>query len=360
MKSKKAIWVLSIFVFLLNASVFEIDGQNTAANNPVGANNSVADKKTQPTEIEKSENSDSRKNIDSTEAQKSLKNQNSERYRVGFQDTLEINVSRHPELSQTIAVSPDGTIFLPRIEQPILAYCKTEGELKTDITTLYKSYLKNPYVNVRVSDQKSQLFAVIGAVEKPGNYYLNRKVSLLELLSLAGGPDVEFAGGKIQLARTGNIAGCREDGETETETKGITFASYNLRDVLEGKQNPMMQPGDILSVLKSEEAYVVGNVFKPAKVPLNEPVTLTQAISIAGGRDATSNDKVTIERQAIGNSPKIDLVFSLKDIKNKKVPDPFLQANDTVNVGNDNVKSVRNGLLKAITGGLGNVFYRLP
>ncbi len=63
---------------------------------------------------------------------------------------------------------------------------------------------------MRVSEQKSQSLAVLGAVEKPGNFYLNRKVRLLELLSLAGGHDVEFAGGKIQVARIVTLPAVRK------------------------------------------------------------------------------------------------------------------------------------------------------
>jgi hypothetical protein len=57
---------------------------------------------------------------------------------------------------------------------------------------------------------------------------------------------------------------------------------------------------------------------------------------------------------------KTELMFNLKDIRDKKIPDPLLQANDIVAVGTDKIKSVSNGLLKAVTGGLGNVFYRFP
>jgi hypothetical protein len=44
-----------------------------------------------------------------------------ERYRIGFQDTLEIQVFRHPNLSQKVSVNPDGTITLFRASKPIVA-----------------------------------------------------------------------------------------------------------------------------------------------------------------------------------------------------------------------------------------------
>src|ERR1043165_8179001 len=88
-----------------------------------------------------------------------------ERYRIGYQDTLEIQVFRHPELNRRVNVNPNGTINFFRLDAPIVAVCKTETELASDIEKAYeKDYLKNPEVSVVAVDQKSQSVAVIGAV----------------------------------------------------------------------------------------------------------------------------------------------------------------------------------------------------
>ena len=291
-----------------------------------------------------------------SENQTSENRQRNEKYRIGFQDTLEIQVFRHPELSQVVNVSPDGTILMPKIDRPIVAVCKTERELKADVETLYKSYLKNPFVNVRVAQQLSQPFAVIGAVEKPGSFYLNRKIRLLELLAFAGGPKIEKAGANIQVARIGNVSGCAENTDSDDE---VVFLSYKIKNVLDGKENPWMQPGDIVSVLEVEQAYVVGNVKDPTKVPLKEPVTLTQAIAYAGGLASEAlTSKVKIQRQQSGSPLKTETIYDLKDITSKKIADPVLEPNDIVEVPKDGVKSVRNGIIKALTGGIGGLFYR--
>lgn len=285
--------------------------------------------------------------------------QRDDKYRIGFQDSLEITVFRHPELSQVVNVSPDGTILMPRIDKPIVAVCKTERELKASVETLYKSYLKNPFVNVRAVQQLSQPFAVIGAVEKPGNFYLNRRIRLLELLAFAGGPKVDKAGAKIQVARVGNVAGCSDNIEGEDVDKQVVFLGFKTNDVMAGKENPWMQPGDIVSVLDAEEAYIVGNVNKPSKISLRETVTLTQAIAIAEGLNKTANTgKVVIQRQASGNQPKTEIAYNLKDIRDKKIPDPTLQANDIVEVGNDKAKSLRKGVYDIFKNVLPTAIYR--
>src|SRR5215212_4072016 len=107
----------------------------------------------------------------------SFKSQNpDERYRIGYQDALAIQVFRHPELTQKVNVNTNGTVNLFRIDGPIMAVCKTESELANDIAEAYKKdYLRNPEVQVVAVEQKSQAFGVMGAVEKPGSYYINRR-----------------------------------------------------------------------------------------------------------------------------------------------------------------------------------------
>ncbi len=287
------------------------------------------------------------------------KNSTDEKYRIGFQDTLEVQVFRHPELSLVVNVSPDGTILMPKIDQPIIAVCKTERELGAFVGALYKSYLKNPFVSVRAIEQRSQPFAVIGAVEKPGSFYLNRKIRLLELLAFAGGPKTEKSGSKIQVARVGNPAGCTVNAESDNDK--VVFLGYKINDVMNGKENPWMEPGDIVSVLEAEQAYVVGNVIKPDTISLKEPKTLTQAIAAAGGLGSeASTSNVRIQRQEVNSPVKTELIFNLKDILSKKIPDPVLQANDIVEVSKDGVKSLKKGLYKILTNGVPSIFSRVP
>lgn len=290
--------------------------------------------------------------------------QNEERYRIGLHDVLEVTVYRHPELSQpNIRMDETGRIRLPRIESSILAICKTENELSAEIVNLYKqNYLRDPYVTVFVKEQNSQPLSVIGAVEKPGNFYTNRRLTLLELLSFAGGQDVEKAGTKIQVARVGGISGCQTNSTIENaNTDGVTFFSYVLSDVLKGKENPVMRPGDIVVVLEADQVYVTGNVLKPQAIPLKQTITLTRAIAAAGGiLPATKKSEVRIVRQEPGSKIKQELRFDLNAIKDKKIDDPELLANDIVEVPTDKVKDFTNSFIKAVTGGLGNVFYRIP
>ncbi len=288
---------------------------------------------------------------------------NDDRYRIGYQDTIQVTVFRHPALSGSFTVNPDGTIFLPRLDEPIVAICKTERELVAEITDAYKKdYLKNPFVDVRVVDQKSNAFGVIGAVENPGYYYISRKVHLLELLAFAGGPN-DVAGTQLIVARTGGSTFCQENttAQSESENPDIELLNFKIKDVQKARQYLWMKPGDIVSVLEADPFYVQGNVNKPGMFYLKGPTTLMQAIATAEGfKPASKKDKIRILRQKPDSSEREDLVFKLKDIEDKKVDDPLLQANDIVAVSEDRVKSIVNGITKSITGGLGNLPLIIP
>mgnify|MGYP000939433818 CR=1 FL=1 len=185
-----------------------------------------------------------------------------DRYRIGFQDTLEIQIFRHPELNQRVNVNTNGTITLFRLEQPIIAVCKSERELANEIAAAYaKNYLRNPEVNVIAVEQRSQAFAVMGAVEKPANYFINRPIRLLELLAQAGGP-TDKAGSRLIVARTGSRSNCRMTAQRSAEDDDFEILHLSLKDVLEAKQNIPMLPGDIVSVLEADVVYVYGNVIK--------------------------------------------------------------------------------------------------
>lgn len=277
-------------------------------------------------------------------------------YRIGYRDKLSVQVFKHPELSQTVAVNPDGTIHLFRLAEPIMAVCKTQRELATIIADAYrKDYLKNPEVNVVAVEQMSQMLSVMGAVEKPNNFFVNRRMHLLELLAMAGGPSKD-AGSRVLVARTGSTSMCDPDPQTDDK---VGVFNFMIRDLQEGKQTFVMQPGDIVSVLKADLIFVYGNVNEQGQIVMEQPMTLTQAIASAKGiKPATKKDKVRIIRQKPGSMEREEIVVDLVAIDRQKAPDPFLQANDIVALSEDRTKSILNSVARSFTQGIPGLLYR--
>ena len=282
-----------------------------------------------------------------------------ERYRIGFQDTIEVSVYNHEKLSRKYSINPDGTIDLIRATKPIMAVCKTERELAKEIEAEYLSFLRKPEVNVFAVEKKSQFYGVIGAVVKPANYYGTRRIRLLELITMAGGPS-EQAGSRIIVARTGNTSACNYENNDTINGGDMILMNFKVNDVLEAKQNMWMQPGDIVSVMDSDIIYVYGNVKLIGPVKMKEPITLTQAIVSAGGLTPTAKNQVRVLRQKKNSTERDELVFDLKDIEKRKIQDPVLEPNDIVAVSEDSKKAVLRSITTIFKQGLPSIFYRIP
>lgn len=283
-----------------------------------------------------------------------------ERYRIGFQDVVEIQVFRHPDLTQRVSVGANGYIHLFRLDRPIMAVCKTERELANIVAAAYReSYLVNPQVNATVVDQKSQSVSVIGAVEKPGTFFINRRVHLLEMLAMAGGPNKE-SGTRLIIARAGSAYNCRPQDDS-LDDDNIAVIDIRMRDVQEGKKTLWMQPGDVVSVLDADIIYVYGNVNKQGSIKVRETITLTQAlVSAEGLKSAAKKDKIRVLRQQANTQERIELVFDLDQIDKGKIKDPILEPNDIVAVSEDRARAILQGIANSIKSTVPNAIYRIP
>ncbi len=286
---------------------------------------------------------------------------NDDRYRIGLQDVLDIQVFRHPELNLKTTVSQNGTIKLFRLDKPISVLCKTDREVADDIAAAYKvGYLVDPAVTVMVAEQKSQSMSVMGAVVSPNLYYVSRRVQLLELLAMAGGPSKE-AGTRVLVARTGSSSSCKAADPGTAPDDEVALLGFKMRDIQEGKKTLWMQPGDIVSVIDADLIYVYGNVVKPGEIKVREPITMTQAIASASGlKSATQKDRVRILRQKKDSLDREELIFNLTDIEKGKVQDPYLEPNDILAISQDSTKSILIGVGKALTGSIPGIFTRVP
>lgn len=84
-------------------------------------------------------------------------------------------------------------------------------------------------------------------------------------------------------------------------------------------------------VIDDRKVYVVGQVVNPMAMPLKDSITLTQALSLAGGplRDA-KYDKVNIIRSL--DSYRMMTCASLRKINKHRTSDVRLQTNDILEV----------------------------
>ena len=103
-------------------------------------------------------------------------------YLIGPGDVLNISVSPfNPELNSLAAVSPEGTIILPRLNE-IYVKDLTVDELNNLLNQAYISYIKFPEVKTYIKEFRNVKVSVNGEVANPGIY------------SLKGFYNIEFSG----------------------------------------------------------------------------------------------------------------------------------------------------------------------
>ena len=246
-------------------------------------------------------------------------------YIIGPQDLLEIRVFELPELNQTVRVSEDGSITLPLLGNVQVGGLTKDGVEEKLKTLLEARWLKNAQVSVFIKEYQSRRVAVIGAVEKPGMYELIGRLTLLQVISQAGGFK-ENAANEIYVLREG------KDGAT-------TSIAIDLEDLLlngNQKLNIPLMPGDVINVPvdKIIHVYVFGQVKNPGalQVKMSKKITLLQAIAAAGGlTEGASKRGVTIKR-VLKDGREVKIRVNLNDIIKGKKPDIVLQEGDVVYV----------------------------
>ncbi len=251
-----------------------------------------------------------------------------EHYRIGPGDIIDVRVFNRPQLSKDgVRVNNPGMIKMPFIGE-VQAACRTEDELGEDIRTRLLKYQRNPQADVIVRQFNSQPVAVLGAVNVPTRFKLQRQVRLLELLAEVSGPSAR-AGQSVQVLHTeAPTSMCEEPpaADAADEDAKIGLVSYNLNDTLKGLEqaNPYVRPGDIVTVLEAELIYMLGGVSRPGPIPLTfkEPLTISRAIVMAGGTTSGADTgKVRILRQALGSTTKTQLIVNLKKVKKNEADD---------------------------------------
>ena len=247
-------------------------------------------------------------------------------YIVGPDDVLDISVWGESELSKSHTVSTEGSINFP-----LLGVIKVEGMTPASLQEqlrdrLSQGYLKDPNVNVAIREFNSKKIMVFGLVERPGLFKVRGSITLLEMLFMVGSPK-EGANKLVVM---------RKD-QQNPRSQPLPVIELNLDDLLlkgDMSRNVTILPGDIVYItsVSSEKRrfYVMGEVRAPGPYDFTRPLTLLEAIKLAGGlTDYAAPKRVQVVRKE-GNK-KITLKFNLKDFSTGKKSDDFMvQAGDVV------------------------------
>jgi len=111
------------------------------------------------------------------------------RTELGPGDRISVVVFLHPENStpaEGAVIDPEGRLDLPLLG-PVRLAGATPDEARAYLTEQLARYLKEPQVSVNLVVPASRRVYVFGEMERPGPYPLDRPLTALQALSLAGG-----------------------------------------------------------------------------------------------------------------------------------------------------------------------------
>lgn len=249
-------------------------------------------------------------------------------YVIGNGDVITIDVFDVEELSREVRVSQTGTIALPLLPVRLHVAGLTEIQTEQKIAEVLEAngLVSHPNVSVTVKEKRSKPITVIGAVNHPMVFQADHTVTLLEVLSEAGGITNDAANTVIvtrtapgmqpgatndaapadvstdavpaptappissssstppDAVKPGNAApamdevnqktaapvpsvpGARDPGAKDGAAPPPIQITINLSDLLESadpNDNMVLQAGDIVAVPRAGTVYIVGAVQRP-------------------------------------------------------------------------------------------------
>ena len=214
-------------------------------------------------------------------------------YKIGAGDVLQVIVFGHPELTnpagttnsegiQGQLVSADGMIFYPYVGE-IKAQGMTLKELRRRIGKGLSEYIREPQVDVRVREYRSQRIYISGDIAKPCTVpFTDVTITVLEALDQCDSLATKEGGG----VGVQNIILIRGDESTPLDLNQI-YAS--------GRPVPL-RPGDRLLIDDSaNRIFMVGEFSEQTALPYSTGgMSLSDAIADAGGVALGSADTSAI------------------------------------------------------------------
>jgi len=157
-------------------------------------------------------------------------------YEVQPGDILSISVWREPDMQLEVLVKPDGRFSIP-LAGEISALGKTTQQLQKEVAVSLVKYMPDLSVNVAVKEPTGNKIYVIGKVNKPGEFIMNRQLDVMQALSVAGGTSKFASLDDITILR-------RQNNKQEV----FLFEYSSVEEGENLSQNILLQSGDVVVV----------------------------------------------------------------------------------------------------------------
>lgn len=219
-------------------------------------------------------------------------------YILGAGDVLKITVYNNPDLSLEARVTEAGLISYPLLgEIQVGGLTPFAAEKKIAALLENGGFVKQPQINILVTQFQSKLVTALGNVYKPGRYPLDRATTLADLLAIVGG--ITPAGSDmITVTTTRDNKRYRYEVDIDTLLRTGGDAT-----------NIELASGDSIYVARAPMFYIYGEVQRPGSFRVERNMTVMQALAQGGGPTArgTQRNVQLHRRNAEGAVVKIQI-----------------------------------------------------
>lgn len=192
-------------------------------------------------------------------------------YFLGPGDVLKITVYDNADLETVTRISDDGNIIMPLLGQVKVNELSVSQASKHIASLLADGYIIKPQVNIFVQEFRSKKAVILGQIKRPGVMEMSGPITLLELISKAGGLASDY-GETASIKRKNSSA------------KDVIL--IDLNSLIEGgdvSQNLDIRDGDTIYIGKAGMCYVTGEVKRPNAYRCGDKITVLKLIALAGG-----------------------------------------------------------------------------
>jgi len=213
-------------------------------------------------------------------------------YRLGPGDVVRISVYNNPDLAMETEITQGGKIGFPLVGEVMLGGLSRGQAEKAIADSLGKGgFVPDAHVNLMVTQYRSRQVAVMGEVNKPGNYPISKATSITEVLAMAGGISAKGSD-RVTVIRRGADGGAQR-------------YEVNVRHLLSSGDltaNGLVDKDDIVFVPVAPVFYIYGEVRQPGAYPLAPDMTVRQALSLGGGLTVRGTERgIRLERRGKGD-----------------------------------------------------------
>ncbi len=153
-------------------------------------------------------------------------------------DALFVSVWKEEDMQREVLVGPDGTISFP-LAGDIKVKGLTVAQIRYILEQSIKKYIPDPSVSVSIIKVAGNKVYVVGQVNRPGEFVVDRPIDVMQALTMAGGTTVYADLKRIKILRR------------DENTGEQTVYNFDYKKVSSGKaldQNIILKSGDTVMV----------------------------------------------------------------------------------------------------------------